>query len=286
MRRFSKRGGGVGSDDRRALARVDDTCMTTTFTSPRHGQQRCDLPQKRRVNFSATSAAGENVFRSTGSGDRSTGFYPTRNPRTHHFFRSHRAPFTHTPSRCLTSGPPVSSTAPPTWSRAASSAALLTACRTRRRTASSTGPVREDPGIDDDEAERSRPFANRSRPFARRARSATRARPDPLHPSDDPISDYCTAGSCFSHLSGGNVAPSVVSALCCVGPQQKELKTKLGITEKDCLGDCLCVCCCHACAQCRIARELKARGIYTHEQMNGQLPSTLAPSNMGMIKSR
>lgn len=135
--------------------------------------------------------------------------------------------------------------------------------------------------IDADESE-----SNRSRPFAPRARSNPRARPDPLHPSDDPYSDYCTAGSCFAHLAGGNTAPAVLSACCCVGPQQKELKTKLGITEKDCLGDCLCVCCCHACAQCRIARELKARGIYTHEQMNGQLPSTLAPSNMGMIKSR
>ena len=275
--------------DRSALARVDDTCMTTTFTShlparvtgnngaiyPRNNEL-IFLRRRPRGKMSSAVAIVRQVFIRR----------ETLIPAPHHHFRSHRAPFTHTPSRCLTSGPPVSSTAPPTWSRAASSAALLTACRTRRRTASSTGPVREDPGIDDDEAERSRPFANRSRPFARRARSATRARPDPLHPSDDPISDYCTAGSCFSHLSGGNVAPSVVSALCCVGPQQKELKTKLGITEKDCLGDCLCVCCCHACAQCRIARELKARGIYTHEQMNGQLPSTLAPSNMGMIKSR
>jgi hypothetical protein len=35
-----------------------------------------------------------------------------------------------------------------------------------------------------------------------------------------------------------------------------------------------------------VLRELKARGIYTQEQMNGQLPSTLAPSNMTMIKQR
>ena len=221
----------MGSDDRSKRTRasrrhVHDNDIYQP-ASPRHGQQRCDLPQKQRVNFSATSAAGK--MSSAVAIVRQVFIRrETLIPAPHHHFRSHRAPFTHTPSRCLTSGPPVSSTAPPTWSRAASSAALLTACRTRRRTASSTGPVREDPGIDDDEAERSRPFANRSRPFARRARSATRARPDPLHPSDDPISDYCTAGSCFSHLSGGNVAPSVVSALCCVGPQQKELKTKLG----------------------------------------------------------
>ena len=30
-------------------------------------------------------------------------------------------------------------------------------------------------------------------------------------------------------------------------------------------------------------RELKARGIYTMEQMSGQLPSTLAPSNMTFV---
>ena len=35
-----------------------------------------------------------------------------------------------------------------------------------------------------------------------------------------------------------------------------------------------------------MGRELKARGIYTHEQMNGQLPSTLAPSNMTFVKAR
>jgi hypothetical protein len=34
------------------------------------------------------------------------------------------------------------------------------------------------------------------------------------------------------------------------------------------------------------ARELKCRGIYTMEQMNGQLPATLAPSNMTMIQHR
>jgi hypothetical protein len=70
-----------------------------------------------------------------------------------------------------------------------------------------------------------------------------------------------------------------------MGPQYTQVKTKLGITEKDTCGDCLCVCCCHSCAQCRVMRELKCRGIYTQEQMNGQLPSTLAPSNMTMIKN-
>jgi|TARA_B110000444_G_C18266689_1_gene334473 hypothetical protein len=34
-----------------------------------------------------------------------------------------------------------------------------------------------------------------------------------------------------------------------------------------------------------MGRELKARGIYTMEQLSGQLPSTLAPSNMTMIKA-
>ena len=58
--------------------------MTTTFTS--HLPARVtgnngaiDYPRNNELIFSATSAAGENVFR---SGDRSTGFYPTRNPHT------------------------------------------------------------------------------------------------------------------------------------------------------------------------------------------------------------
>ena len=44
-------------------------------------------------------------------------------------------------SRCPTSGPPGSATAPPTWSRAAWSSAAW-ACPTPRSTASSTAPVR------------------------------------------------------------------------------------------------------------------------------------------------
>ena len=87
-------------------------------------------------------------------------------------------------------------------------------------------------------------------------------------------------------LAGVGLVCSPISGLCCVGPQQTTLKAKLGITEKDTCGDCMCTCICTTCAQCRIARELKARGIYTHEQMNGQLPSTLAPSNMTFVKAR
>ena len=100
-----------------------------------------------------------------------------------------------------------------------------------------------------------------------------------------PRAAYCTAGSCCLHLGSSNgVMPA--SACFCMGPQYTQVKLKLGITEKDACGDCCCVCLCHSCAQCRVVRELKARGIYTEEQMNGQLPSTLAPSNMTMIKDR
>ena len=38
--------------------------------------------------------------------------------------------------------------------------------------------------------------------------------------------------------------------------------------------------------RCRALRELKARGIYTQEQMNGQLPITHTPSYMTMIEER
>ncbi|MBD90624.1 MAG: hypothetical protein CL940_09815 [Deltaproteobacteria bacterium] len=48
-----------------------------------------------------------------------------------------------------------------------------------------------------------------------------------------------------------------MSACFCLGPQYKQVKTKLGITEKDACGDCLCTCFCHSCAQCRVLRELK-----------------------------
>jgi len=88
------------------------------------------------------------------------------------------------------------------------------------------------------------------------------------------------------HLGGLPLGIMPMSACFCLGPQYTQVKTKLGITEKDACGDCLCTCFCHSCAQCRVLRELKARGIYTKEQMDGQLPSTLAPSNMTMIKQR
>ena len=114
--------------DRSALARVDDTCMTTTFTShlparvtgnngaiyPRNNEL-IFLRRRPRGKMSSAVAIVRQVFIRR----------ETLIPAPHHHFRSHRAPFTHTPSRCLTSGPPVSSTAPPTWSRAASSAAPL-----------------------------------------------------------------------------------------------------------------------------------------------------------------
>ena len=105
-------------------------------------------------------------------------------------------------------------------------------------------------------------------------------------PRDGTRAAFCTAGSCYALLAGVGLVCSPISGLCCVGPQQTTLKAKLGITEKDTCGDCMCTCICTTCAQCRIARELKARGIYTHEQMNGQLPSTLAPSNMTFVKAR
>lgn len=43
---------------------------------------------------------------------------------------------------------------------------------------------------------------------------------------------------------------------------------------------------CQYCVLSRMGRELKARGIYSMEQLNGQLPATLAPSNMTMIKAK
>lgn len=100
------------------------------------------------------------------------------------------------------------------------------------------------------------------------------------------LAAYCTPGSCCMHGAGLPLGIMPMSACFCMGPQYTQVKTKLGITEKDACGDCLCTCFCHSCVQCRVLRELKARGIYTQEQMNGQLPSTLAPSNMTMIKQR
>ena len=88
------------------------------------------------------------------------------------------------------------------------------------------------------------------------------------------------------HLGGLPLGIMPMSACFCLGPQYTQVKSKLGITESDACGDCLCTCFCHSCVQCRVLRELKARGIYTKEQMDGQLPSTLAPSNMTMIKQR
>ena len=100
------------------------------------------------------------------------------------------------------------------------------------------------------------------------------------------LAAYCTPDSCCMHGAGLPLGIMPMSACFCMGPQYTQVKTKLGITEKDACGDCLCTCFCHSCAQCRVLRELKARGIYTKEQMDGQLPSTLAPSNMTMIKER
>ena len=75
----------------------------------------------------------------------------------------------------------------------------------------------------------------------------------------------------------------LIAGCCCIGPNQTALKSKLGITQSDCLGDRCCAVCCQCCVLARMGRELKARGIYTMEQLNGQLPATLAPSNMTMV---
>ena len=75
----------------------------------------------------------------------------------------------------------------------------------------------------------------------------------------------------------------VIAGCCCIGPNQTALKAKLGITQSDCFGDRCCAVCCQCCVLARMGRELKARGIYTMEQMSGQLPATLAPSNMSMV---
>ena len=75
----------------------------------------------------------------------------------------------------------------------------------------------------------------------------------------------------------------LIAGCCCIGPNQTALKAKLGITESDCLGDSCCAVVCQYCVLSRMGRELKARGIYSMEQLNGQLPATLAPSNMTMV---
>jgi hypothetical protein len=84
---------------------------------------------------------------------------------------------------------------------------------------------------------------------------------------------------------GASPIGTLIPGCCCIGPNQTALKEKLGITQSDCLGDACCSVVCQSCVMARMGRELKARGIYTMEQLSGQLPSTLAPSNMTMIKA-
>mmetsp|Transcript_39186 Transcript_39186/g.97074 ORF Transcript_39186/g.97074 Transcript_39186/m.97074 type:complete len:140 (+) Transcript_39186:75-494(+) len=102
--------------------------------------------------------------------------------------------------------------------------------------------------------------------------------------------EFCTFPCCCYGV--GVLSPysailcDALAACMCIGPNRTAMKQKLGIQEADCAGDCCCSFLCTSCVLCQMGRELKARGIFTMEQMNGQLPSTLAPSNMSMTKQR
>ena len=111
--------------------------------------------------------------------------------------------------------------------------------------------------------------------------ATTRALAHPPTPRDPRDTEFFSLSCCLS-----GYCPSLISGCCCIGPNQTALKAKLGITQSDCLGDNCCAVCCQSCVLARMGRELKARGIYTMEQLSGQLPATLAPSNMTMISTK
>ena len=112
--------------------------------------------------------------------------------------------------------------------------------------------------------------------------ATTRALAHPPTPRDHRDTEWCSPSCCLYSCLGG-VDYGLISGCCCIGPNQTALKAKFGITESDCLGDRCCAVCCQCCVLARMGRELKARGIYTMEQMSGQLPATLAPSNMSFV---
>ena len=112
--------------------------------------------------------------------------------------------------------------------------------------------------------------------------ATTRALAHPPTPRDPRDTDFFSLSCCLFACAGD----PCLGGCCCIGPNQTALKAKLGITESDCLGDSCCAVFCQYCVLSRMGRELKARGIYSMEQLNGQLPATLAPSNMTMIKAK
>jgi len=116
--------------------------------------------------------------------------------------------------------------------------------------------------------------------------ATTRALAHPPTPRDPRDTEFCSPSCCLYSYFGGLPIGCLIAGCCCIGPNQTALKSKLGITQSDCLGDRCCAVCCQCCVLARMGRELKARGIYSMEQLNGQLPATLAPSNMTMIKQR
>ena len=101
-------------------------------------------------------------------------------------------------------------------------------------------------------------------------------------PRDHLDTEWCSPSCCLYSCLGG-LDYGLIAGCCCIGPNQTALKAKFGITESDCLGDRCCAVCCQCCVLARMGRELKARGIYSMEQMSGQLPATLAPSNMSFV---
>ena len=118
---------------------------------------------------------------------------------------------------------------------------------------------------------------------APRPLSPPRALAHPPAPRDPRDTEFCSPSCCLYSYFGGLPIGCLIAGCCCIGPNQTALKSKLGITQSDCLGDRCCAVCCQCCVLARMGRELKARGIYSMEQLNGQLPATLAPSNMTMV---
>ena len=64
------------------------------------------------------------------------------------------------------------------------------------------------------------------------------------------------------------VVAAAVAACTCVGRQRRSLRQMYGL-EGDDTSDCLAAWCCLPCVMCQHARELKARGVFTHHQTPG-----------------
>ena len=98
-------------------------------------------------------------------------------------------------SRCPTSGPPGSATAPPTWSRAAWSSAAW-ACPTPRSTASSTAPVRPRSAPPFFSIRHSHVITRDARPAPARRRRASRRFPRARIARRSPADATTTRASC------------------------------------------------------------------------------------------